>query len=68
MKNWKPQIGDLLISSINGVGYVDYVDHKRKYCNIKWNEPGYKDLRNCTHYYNQIDWEKSEMKVYPVKQ
>lgn len=68
MKNWKPQVADLLISPMHGIGYVIFVDNKRKYCNIQWNDYEREKSRICSHYYNQIDWELTGMKVYPVKQ
>lgn len=62
------QIGDLLTHPIHGIGYVTEVNRKYKYCVVRWNNWGYTETYgDGIHYYEQIDWKLSGMKVYLVK-
>lgn len=67
-KKWDSQIGDLLTHPIHGIGYVTEVNRKSKYCVVRWNNLGHTETYgDGYHYYEQIDWIKSGMKVYLVK-
>jgi hypothetical protein len=59
-KKFLPHIADLFVCPTRGVGYVVDVDAKCKFCKVIWFSEGIGT--ESTHYYEQINWDKSGLK------